>query len=85
MSQTHPGFPTRPPRLFPGDKILKGEVNLDAYPFRYVAVAGIGVASNEALDMVLTAVEFLETRGWELVNLAAQESVVDFIAVLRRP
>jgi hypothetical protein len=65
---------------------------LDGYPFRYIVVgpavsvsSALGSAFNRAagensmFDEVLTAVEFLETRGWELVSMDQ-----GFVACLRR-
>ena len=67
----------RPPRLFRADEILSGRAVLDGYPFRYVLIgpnasAAFGVAlggrsgANNMLDLVLSAAELLETRGWQL-------------------
>ncbi|MFI5693260.1 hypothetical protein ACIA58_15555 [Kribbella sp. NPDC051586] len=85
MSQLQPpgGMP-RPPRMFRSQKILSGEVSLDGYPFRYAAVLSGGTSYDSALDQVLSAVEFLETRGWELVNVASPQAM-QFVAVIRRP
>ena len=83
----------RPPRLFVADDILTGRVQLDHYPFRYIIVGGQLSASqtldmafnrrqgaNNLLDVILTAVEFLEDRGWDLVSIDQGGT----IAVLRR-
>ncbi|MEV4637393.1 hypothetical protein AB0J80_08585 [Actinoplanes sp. NPDC049548] len=79
----------RPPRWFIADEILAGRVNLDGYPFRYIyvsinptSVVGFFGASGHAarVDAVFTAVEMLETRGWELVNFELSGKV----AYLRR-
>lgn len=72
----------RPPRIFAADEILTGRVQLDGYPFRYIYIvpsagsllAGGGryrfkTGNNGPPDEMLTAVEFLETRGWELVTI----------------
>jgi hypothetical protein len=66
----------RPPRWFIADDLLAGRVNLDGYPFRYIYISinptittpfsGSGHAVR--VDAVFSAVEMLETRGWELVN-----------------
>lgn len=81
----------RPPRWFTADDILANRVNLDAYPFRYIyltvapasglsaALSG-GTGHATRVDTVFTAVELLETRGWELVNFDQGGSV----AYLRR-
>jgi hypothetical protein len=73
----------RPPRLFSGEKILSGEINLDGYPFRYVSISGAGSSYDAQADMVLSAVELLETRGWQLVTITGRSS--HFVAFLRRP
>jgi hypothetical protein len=68
----------RPSRWVLADDVLAGRVNLDGYPLRYIyltmsPMAGLSVLGGKAayqarIDGVFTAVEFLETRGWELVN-----------------
>jgi hypothetical protein len=84
MSQMQPpSVLPRPPRLFSGEKILTGEINLDAYPFRYVSVVGAGFSYNAGIDMLLSAVELLETRGWQLISITGQ-TAGQFIAFLRR-
>jgi hypothetical protein len=78
----------RPPRWFVADDILAGRVNLDGYPFRYIYIsipASIttpfsGAGYGARVDAVFTAVELLETRGWELVNFEMSGKV----AYLRR-
>ncbi|MCU7725752.1 hypothetical protein ODJ79_18640 [Actinoplanes sp. KI2] len=78
----------RPPRWFVADDILSGRVNLDGYPFRYIYISihpsittpfG-GTAYAAKVDAVFTAVEWLETRGWEIVNFELSGKV----AYLRR-
>ena len=73
----------RPPRIFAADDILAGRVSLDGYPFRYIYVtpsagslfarggAGFSIktGNNGPPDEMLSAVEFLETRGWEVVSV----------------
>jgi hypothetical protein len=84
--------PARPSRVFRANDILTGRVVIDGYPFRYVVLlpatsasrlAGTtgthAVEENSMIDEVLTAVEFLETRGWELVGLDQ-----GFVACMRR-
>jgi hypothetical protein len=78
----------RPPRWFVADDILAGRVDLDGYPFRYIYVSiapsvitpfsGRGYAAK--VDGVFSAVEMLESRGWELVNFEQSGQ----IAYLRR-
>jgi hypothetical protein len=67
----------RPSRRVIAEDVLAGRVNIDAYPFRYLYLSiptpirpGSGRAEFDArVDVVLSTVELLETRGWELVNL----------------
>ncbi|MFI7067529.1 hypothetical protein ACIBL3_41495 [Kribbella sp. NPDC050124] len=73
----------RPPRVFRADHVLSGQVRLDGYPFRYIALTAEGHLGNQAFDVVLSAVEFLETVGWELVNFT-DNAHFDPIAYLRR-
>jgi len=79
----------RPPRWFLAVDILTGRVNLDGYPFRCIYVSmrpsvalafsgGAGYAAQ--VDGVFSAVELLESRGWELVNYEQSGQ----IAYLRR-
>ncbi|WP_131824423.1 hypothetical protein [Mycobacteroides abscessus] len=69
----------KPSRIFAARDILNGVVSLDGYPLRYIVVGaspeqalstalGGRRAANQLLDTLLTAVEFLESRGWTLVN-----------------
>lgn len=84
-------FRPRPPRLYVATDILSGRVNLDDFPFRYICVGppassafGAGFRGrsgvNETLDQVFSAVELLETRGWELAGIDRAGTIV----VLRR-
>ena len=70
----------RPPRIFTAEEILSGRVSLDGYPLRYVCIgltpsAALGTAlsgrsgANTRLDEVLSAAEYLEGRGWEVVSI----------------
>jgi hypothetical protein len=72
----------RPPRIFSADDILAGRVLLDGYPFRYIYVTpsasslfsgGAGfrlkTGNNGPPDQMLSAVELLEARGWEVVTV----------------
>ena len=79
----------RPPRWFTAEDILTGRVNLDGYPFRYIYVSmghSVGLAFSGGaghaaqVDGVFSAVELLESRGWELVNFEQSGQ----IAYLRR-
>jgi hypothetical protein len=84
--------PPRPSRVFRAGDIATGRAVLDGYPFRYIVVGpsmsvstavsaafNPGGGENAMFDEVLTAVEFLETRGWELVSMDQ-----GFVACLRR-
>jgi hypothetical protein len=73
----------RPPRLFPADQLLSGQLRLDGYPFRHIAIHGQGHLGNAALDVVLSAVELLEPAGWDLINVTPHESL-RYTAFLRR-
>jgi hypothetical protein len=78
----------RPPRLYTVDDVLAGRGPIEPYPFRYVCVTmgpqfslgGRSVANN-LVDRMLSAVEMLEQRGWELFTLENN----GMIAYLRRP
>jgi hypothetical protein len=70
----------RPPRIFTAEQILSGQVSLDGYPWRYVCIGlspgrALGSAlsgragADTRLDEVLWAAEFLESRGWEVLNI----------------
>lgn len=72
--------PRRPARYFVANEILSGQVRLDGFPFRYIVIGASRTAKlstafggragfDSMIDIVLTAVEFLETSGWELVCL----------------
>ena len=84
--------PPRPSRVFRANDIATGRAVLDGYPFRYIVVGpsmsvstAVNAAFNRAagentmFDEVLTAVEYLETRGWELVSMDQ-----GFVACMRR-
>ena len=79
----------RPPRWFVADDILAGRVNLDGYPFRYLYVSitpsittpfSGGDAYAARVEALFSAVEVLETHGWEVVNFEMSGKV----AYLRR-
>jgi hypothetical protein len=70
----------RPPRRFFAEDLLGGRVNLDGYPFRYICVTpsrsgmtgnvlAFGSSTMQLVDYVLSAIELLETHGWELVTI----------------
>jgi hypothetical protein len=70
----------RPPRHFYAEDVLAGRVSLDGYPFRHVALTvrpgsvltgalKLGSGFNDNVDVLLSAVEWLEPRGWELVSV----------------
>jgi hypothetical protein len=81
MSQP-PGMLPRPPRLFEADEILNGQVRLDGYPFRHIALSVRRHAGNQAIDVLLSAVEMLDPLGWDLVNITHDDSF-RYIAFLR--
>jgi hypothetical protein len=81
MTQT-PGVLPRPPRLFRADHILSGQIRLDGYPFRHIALSCQGHAGNQGIDVLLSAVEMLESLGWELINITNDESF-RYVAFLR--
>lgn len=80
----------RPPRIFDAADVLYGKISLDGYPFRYVYVTvsegafnvnDLGLGGDRGkVDVLLSTVEFLETRGWELVTLDPRGR----LAVVRR-
>jgi hypothetical protein len=83
----------RPPRRFFADDVLTGRVNLDQYPLRYIlltptpsAILGntlkFGAGMLVEIDKILSAAEFLESRGWEVVTIE-QGGMVAFLR--RRP
>jgi hypothetical protein len=73
-----PGGLPRPPRQFAADAVLSGAVDLRSYPFRMICVTsatrvvgsvfgGRGAVLN-LIDVTMSAVELLESQGWELIN-----------------
>ena len=82
-------MPVSPPHRFLADDILAGRINLDGYPFRYIYLSITPSITtpfsgrdeySARVDAVFSAVELLETRGWELVNFEMSGKV----AYLRR-
>lgn len=71
-------------RLVSSADVLDGTVDLDDYPHRYLLVHADGGfnASRQAMPRLLAAIEVLEGKAWELVNILAKEN---FYAVMRRP
>jgi hypothetical protein len=76
-------------------ELLSGQVNLDSYPFRLVSLIEPGfrysiMGATQAyapMDRLLSAVELLEDRGWELINvsfMAQGETMDTAVAFLRR-
>ncbi|MBN1174577.1 MAG: hypothetical protein JXA67_20590 [Micromonosporaceae bacterium] len=68
----------RPTRVFTTSEVLSGRLSLQGYPFRHIyivlpASAVFGGAfswskGNEGMvDQLLSAVEVVESQGWELV------------------
>ncbi|WP_261164504.1 hypothetical protein [Microbacterium sp. Marseille-Q6965] len=74
----------RPARMIPAKDVLEGRWTGDGYPFRYVVVWHskelVARYRNQMMDTVLSAVEVLEGRGWELVSVDEAVS----LACLRR-
>lgn len=84
----------RPPRIFVANDVLTGRVSLHGYPLRYIYLtpsfssvwrkgsAGyrFGTGNNGPADELLSAVELLESQGWEVVTIDIQGHV----ACLRR-
>ncbi|GAA2345671.1 hypothetical protein GCM10010170_032010 [Dactylosporangium salmoneum] len=62
------------------DDVLNGAIDLDSYPHRYLALVPVSTLRSP-MGRLLEAVELLEDRSWELVNILAKEN---FYAVLRR-
>ena len=82
----HP-LPPRPGRIFSSDDILSGRVRLHTYPFRYIClnqstgdrfrtVAALGSSIPNEMDKMFSAVELLESQGWELVAVEQMGLVV---------
>ena len=71
----------RPPRLFEADDVLSGRVDLAGYPFRLIylvislptfwAENPIHPSDHGRVDVLLSAAELLEERGWEVVSVDA--------------
>ena len=70
----------RPSRLFSSDDVLNGQAKLDDYPLRYICLVppmggrmrtavSFGIKAMDEVDKILSAVELLETQGWEVVTL----------------
>jgi hypothetical protein len=67
----------RPSREFIAEDVLAGRVNVDDFPFRYIfltvpqtyvhAPGHAGLLARA--DVIFTAVELLETRGWEFLHV----------------
>jgi hypothetical protein len=70
-------------RRFSTADVLDGDIDLDAYPHRYVFLFADTALSKVRMGMprLLEAIEVLEGQGWELVNVLAKEN---FYAVMRR-
>jgi hypothetical protein len=81
----------RPPRVFEADDILSGRVSLDEYPFRliylviafssYFADTSVHPSDLPRLDVLLSAAELLEGRGWQVVSVDSGGKLL----CLRRP
>lgn len=86
----------QPPRIFSAQDILSGRISLDGYPLRYIYVAAsfgsmfsaqstyrFVARDKEPAEQMLSAVEFLETRGWEVVTVDIKAHVTCMRQVLR--
>lgn len=82
----HP-LPPRPSRTFSSDDILSGRVRLHTYPFRYICIilstgdrfrriATLGSSMLNEIDKMFSAVELLESQGWELVAVEQMGLVI---------
>jgi hypothetical protein len=71
----------RPPRIFEADDVLSGRVSLDGYPFQliYLVIALSSFYADTSIhpgdlgrvDVLLSAAELLEGRGWQVVGVDA--------------
>lgn len=68
-------------RLVRANDVLNGTVNLAAYPFRYLLIGELGMSGGR--KAVLTAVEWLEQYGWEVVS-GYWDEVTNFTVMIRR-
>ena len=67
----------RPSRKFVAEDILAGRVDLTHYPFRYIFLTVPDQAHYQPghagllarADVIFTAVELLETQGWEFLQV----------------
>ncbi|GAA2506295.1 hypothetical protein [Winogradskya humida] len=83
-------FP-RPSRQFYAEDVLGGRIDLDNYPFRYAFVMIGDVSTVRAghagllhrMDVVFSAVEFMEARGWECLNVVDNGQVAYMRKVAR--
>ncbi|SCE76397.1 hypothetical protein GA0074696_0698 [Micromonospora purpureochromogenes] len=66
------------------DSILRGEVDLRAYPFRHLAVSARPGFMGNSVTQLMEAVEHLSNYGWELVNVASVTGSHFLYAFLRR-
>jgi hypothetical protein len=70
-------------RRFSAGDVLEGDVDLRAYPHRYLFLCADTALARVRLGMprLLEAIEMLEDQGWVLVNVLATDN---FYAVMRR-
>ncbi len=76
----------RPPRIFEADDILSGRVSLDAYPFNLIYLVidfstfygdmNIHPGDLPRVDVLLSAAELLESRGWQVVNVDSEGKLI---------
>lgn len=61
--------------------LMSGKVDLSGYPLRYLTV--MEYSSSGGRHAVLTAVEWLEQNGWELIN-GYWDETTGFSVLIRR-
>ncbi|MCW3816535.1 hypothetical protein ONA91_18995 [Micromonospora sp. DR5-3] len=71
-------------RTVGADAVLRGEVDLRAYPYRHLALIARPAFLASGLTQLMEAVEHLSAYGWELVSIAPVTSNHTLCAVLRR-
>lgn len=68
-------------RIARANDLLNGTVDIRAYPHRYLLIGESTLAGGRAA--VLTAVEWLEQNGWEIVSSYWDEAT-NFSVLIRR-
>ena len=62
--------------------VLKGKVDLRAYPHRYLVLSAFRHSGD--LPSLLAAVEWLEAQSWEVVNMFTSDDIQHNALVRRR-